>query len=213
MISLQIAASVSCLFIDGRTWDMLLFTLSEFTTSTYRLQAAHFCVRLQESLSDIHPHTNPHPIIHHLLAFHLNYLLPTAFLQSLIANSVASSLLVTGLMKPLMPLPWQLCGEEAFAVVAQICKQAVWLFQSKAVCRMRSLPLSQAFLREGERSCQPEAPCLSRTLWMAANPAAVPVPWGSHSRLFLGFTLCWGYCIGTVPQQLSASKQTSFWEV
>lgn len=81
---------------------MLLFALSEFTTSTYRLQAAHFCVRVQESLSDIHPRTNPHPIIYHLLGFHLNYFSPTTLLQSLIANSVASSLLVTSLMKPLM---------------------------------------------------------------------------------------------------------------
>lgn len=172
MISLQIAASILCLFIDSRTWDMLLFTLSEFTTSIYRLQAAHFCVRVQESLSDIHPHTNPHPIIYHLLAFHLNKFPPTALLRSLIANNAAASLLVTSLMKPLMPGPWQLCEKEAAQIgcgsrfVSRQCDS------SKAVRRMRSLPLSPGSLKRGRKELSAWSPVSNQGLMNGCKPCS-----------------------------------------
>lgn len=84
---------------------MLLFTLSEFTTSTYRLLAAHFCVRVQESLSDISSPHKPTPNYPPLLSlpFKLSFTYSTP--SKLIANSVAFSLLVTRLMKPLLSLP------------------------------------------------------------------------------------------------------------
>lgn len=148
-----------------------------------------------------HPHSNPHPIIYHLLVFHLNYFSPTALLQSLIASNVASSLLVTSLMKPLMPRPWQLCGKEVLAVVAQICKQAAWLFQS---CLQDKIPaplprLSQK-REKGAVSLEPRVEpgpyeCL-QTLQQCQFPG-VPTAgfsWTSHCAEVIESSLCHSSC-------------------
>ena len=104
-VSTLVLLSYASLLMRGfRTcYDCLLQGLSVSTTSTYLLQAPSFCLGVQKSVSDIHPHKNLHPITCYLLAFNLNSFSPTTLVQSLIANVVASSLLVRSMVKPLTP--------------------------------------------------------------------------------------------------------------